>query len=377
MDSHEKLTLITMQLKTPGGIERFVCTLAKMFSENHEVEIVVNYGKKTDPLAFELPNNIKLTFLSPTQPAEVSMKSLVKNRKWQKIPAELKRRHNINKEQNRVFKTYLENLKTDYIITERAKYNSLVGKFYKGSAKKIATDHNFHQYQKKYINELKKSLKGFDALVVATKELQKFYSTHFKNIKTYFIPNPLPNIPTKKSTLTSKNLVAVGRFVPEKDFLTLIEVMNLAVKSDPEIKLTLIGDGPEMPLIKQKIKNLHLDESITLTGFLPQAQIEKYYYDSSLFILTSVTEAFALVITEAMSYGLPVIAFDRASGARAHINKNTGILIQNSDTQAMASAIVKLLNDRQSLKDYQNHINKTIQQYSLKENAKLWSQIVK
>ena len=50
----KKITIFTMQLRTPGGIERFVTTLANMLSTEYEVEIVANYGKPTDALAFNL-----------------------------------------------------------------------------------------------------------------------------------------------------------------------------------------------------------------------------------------------------------------------------------------------------------------------------------
>ena len=64
----KRLTLVTMQLKTPGGIERFISTLATMFANDFKVEIVVNYGKPSEPLAFPLPKNVKLTFLTPKKP---------------------------------------------------------------------------------------------------------------------------------------------------------------------------------------------------------------------------------------------------------------------------------------------------------------------
>ena len=148
----KKITLVTMQLKTPGGIERFITTLATMFSDEYQVEIVVNYGKPTDALAFPLSKNVQLTFLSPVQPQEISMKQIIKGFKWHRIPAELKRRYHINHTRNQVFKKYFSSLETDYIITERALYNSLVSKCYHGPAKKIATDHNFHQNNPKYIS---------------------------------------------------------------------------------------------------------------------------------------------------------------------------------------------------------------------------------
>lgn len=372
----KKITLITMQLKTPGGIERFVCTLAQMFSKKYQVEIIVNYGTHKDSLAFPIPKNVKLSFLSEKQPKEVSLKNILLTMEWQKIPQELKRRYQIKKDQNKVFKEYLKNLQTDYIITDRALYSSIVGKYYNGDAKKIATDHNFHQNNRIYIKTLLRSIKGFHALIVATEELQKFYQNKAKNIRCFYIPNPLPYIPTQKSNLNTKNLLSIGRFVPEKDFLTLIKVMSEVHATNPDIHLTIIGNGVQMPLIKKEIKNLKLEKNISLPGYLKQSEIEKYYYNSSLFVMTSKTEAFGLVLSEAMSYGLPCIAFKRASGARAQINSKTGILIENSNIHAMASSIIKTINNHALLKQYQTNISAYIQQLTPETIFNLWEQIL-
>lgn len=73
----KKITIITMQLKTPGGIERFVSTIATMFAKNYNVEIIANYGKSSNPTTFKIPSNIKITYLTPNQPAEISLKNLI------------------------------------------------------------------------------------------------------------------------------------------------------------------------------------------------------------------------------------------------------------------------------------------------------------
>lgn len=361
----KKITIITMQLKTPGGIERFVSTLATMFSDEFEVEIVANYGKKTEPLAFPLPQNVKVSFLTPSQPKEVSMKSLVRNLKWHQIPSELRRRANIAKTQDHAFKNYLKVIDTNFIITDRAHYNFLVGKYYHGNAKKIATDHNYHQNNLKYIRTLVKSIKNFDNLVVATKELRDFYQP-LTTVKCHFINNPLDHIPTQKSTLDSKNILSIGRFVPEKDFAALVNTMAIVHKKDPSVHLTIIGDGITMPQIKKQIASLKLDNAISLPGFLNQTEIEKYYYNSSLFVMTSKTEAFGLVLAEAMSYGLPCVAFSRASGARAQITKNTGFLINGDNTQELATKILYLINNNEILKSFQPKIQTYIQKTASK-----------
>lgn len=371
----KKITIITMQLKTPGGIERFVSTLAEMFADDFEVELVANYGKDSDVLAFPLSKKVKVNFLTPDQPKEVSMKNLVANLKWSKIPGELKRRKKINGTRNRAFNTFLKNLQTDYIITDRALYNSLVSKFYRGGAIKIATDHNYHQNDEHYIKELLESISGFDHLVLATEELRAFYATK-TSVKCHAIQNPLEYIPTKKSDLSTKNLVSVGRFVPEKDFESLVDVMALVHEKEPDAKLTIIGDGVLMPQIKNRVAHLGLEDVVILPGALSQKEIEKYFYDSALFVMTSRTEAFGLVLTEAMSYGLPCIAFDRASGARNQINEKIGVLVKDADTEEMAKQIVELLGNQNELKTYQDNISDFISDYSKEQVKKSWFKIV-
>ena len=371
----KKVTIITMQLKTPGGIERFVTTLANMFAQDFEVELVSNYGKVGDKLAFPVNPKVKTTFLTPVQPAEVSMKNLITSFKWHLIPKEIARRKEIYDTKDKVFDEFLRNLKTDFIITDRAEYNSLVKKFYSGSAVKIATDHNYHQKNQHYIEELMDSIKDYNYLVVATDELKKDYEK-LTTVKCVRINNPLNIIPNKKSDLKTKNLISIGRFVPEKDFETLVDVMAKVHAQDKDIHLIIIGDGVTFPSVQAKIKKLGLEKVISLPGFLSQKEIEKYYYDSSLFVLTSKTEAFGLVLAEAMSYGLPCIAFDRASGARAQIQEDTGVLIPNAETDKMATKIVELLNDKNKLQSFQKAINKTIDNYDLEQIQKEWHKIV-
>ncbi len=371
----KKVTIITMQLKTPGGIERFVTTLANMFASDFEVELVSNYGKAEDKLAFPVSPKVKTTFLTPVQPAEVSMKNLITSFKWHKIPKEIARRKEIYDTKDKVFDEFFRNLKTDFIITDRAEYNCLASKFYAGDAVKIATDHNYHQNSQHYIEELMDSIKGFNYLVVATDELKKDYEK-LTTVKCIQINNPLDAIPTKKSDLKNKNLISVGRFVPEKDFETLVDIMAKVHEKDKDAHLTIIGDGITLPSVRKKVKTLGLEKVISLPGFLTQKEIEKYYYDSSLFVMTSITEAFGLVLAEAMSYGLPCIAFDRASGARAQIKNDVGVLIPNADTDQMAAKIIELLNDKNKLQSFQKAINKTIDSYDQKQIQKEWHKIV-
>ena len=153
--------------------------------------------------------------------------------------------------------------------------------------------------------------------------------------------------------------------------------MQLIHQQDPEIHLTIIGDGTERQALQSQINSLNLKTAITLTGWLHQDKIAKYYYNSSLFVMTSKTEAFGLVLTEAMSYGLPCLALARASGACAQITKDTGFLLDTSNPTIIADKIIELLNHPNILKTIQKQLESYIGQYSKSTILQSWLKILK
>jgi len=137
-----------------------------------------------------------------------------------------------------------------------------------------------------------------------------------------------------------------------------------------------LGDGPEKSAIKSRIKQLGLEKVVVMPGFVRQDEMASYFYDSSLFVLTSQTEAFGLVLAEAMSYGVPCVAFDSASGARAQITPEVGVLIKNRDQGEMAKKIVGLLRDEAGLKKYQKQIDKQMHGLSKSVIFTAWQKIL-
>jgi len=371
----KKITILTMHAGF-GGIERFVATLADMLSRDYAVTIVANYGQPGHE-AFVYPKNVAVKYLSPKLPDMVSFKGLIRKKNPSTIVRELERRRKINSERQHVLKEALAEIDTDIIITDRAQYSAAVKKHcHKPNILKIATDHNYHQNNKGYIRELVSSVNGFDYLVLPTKELRDFYKDKVRNAKCVYIPHPLDKIPSKKTSFAKRNLVSAGRLSPEKGFLDLIEIMGKVHKKLPQTKLFLLGDGPEKPAITAKIKQLGLEKVVIMPGFVRHEDIAPYFYDSSLFIMTSHTEAFGLVLAEAMSYGLPCVTFDSASGARAQITSDNGVLIKNRNKDQMAHAITDLLKNRATLEKYQKHIIRHISAFSKSTVLKNWKKIL-
>ena len=241
---------------------------------------------------------------------------------------------------------------------------------------KIATEHNHHNNNEKYINNLIKSIKGFDYFVLVSKELQNFYKNKVENTKCLYIPNVIEKINDKPLNNYNHNLISIGRLSKEKGFDDLINLIYEIKKDINDIHLDLIGDGLEYNSLKQLIKKLKLEDNITMHGFKNKEEIDNIIKNDSLYVMTSHTESFGIVLIEAMSYGLPCIAFNSAQGACEVISQKE-LLIKNRNINEMKDKIIALLNNKKELKKIglENYeISKKYLSSNVKED---WKKILK
>lgn len=350
----KKITIISLHLGF-GGIEKYISNLCKMLEEDFLIDIICVY-KFNDIPAFDFSKNIKIKYLVEGNPKGKSLKSFLLSFNIISFVKETNNRLKLYIRSNSMLKEKLKNLSTDYVITTRIKHNKMVGTYCEKPIIKISTEHNHHQNNKKYIARLKKSLKGINTLVVPTKELYNYYNMRF-NIKCEYIQNHIDEISKERTNFKNKNIISVGRFSLEKGFLDLIDVFKIINLKDKKIKLYLLGDGYLNDKIRDKVKEYNLEDHVIMPGFVSESDQKEYYMDSSLYVMTSITEAFGLVLLEAMSYGLPCIAFDSASGPRELIKKESGFLIKKRNKEKMAKTIINLLNDKKELKKLQKQID--------------------
>ena len=139
----------------------------------------------------------------------------------------------------------------------------------------------------------------------------------------------------------SKSVIFVGRFSTQKDITSLLEIWKLVHHRHLEWQLQIYGGFGEeqdklLPVIKEMNANINVHE--------PTQFIFGRYLESSIFLLTSRFEPFGLVIPEAMSCGLPVVAFDCPYGPADIIdNGNDGFIIGNRDITEFAEKVCLLI----------------------------------
>lgn len=343
----KKITIMALHLGY-GGIEKAIASLANGLSKNYKVEIVSVYKLYSQP-AFPIDKRVKIKYLMNYGPNKKELKDSIKSKKIVKILYEMSKSAKILYLKRKLMINYIKNCNSDVIISTRDIHNKILGKYAKKEVLKIGWEHNHHNNNPKYIKRIINSVKGLDIFVLVSNELKEFYESKIINKpKCVYIPNSLEKIPNKLSKLDTNNIISVGRFSYEKGFNDLIDIMYILKNKNIDFHLELVGDGELFDDIKNQINNLNLNDYITLHGFRNKEYIDKLLNKSTLYIMTSHTESFGIVLIEAFSHGVPVLAFDSANGAKEIINSDiNGYLIENRNKEKMADKIIELLENKE------------------------------
>ena len=136
-------------------------------------------------------------------------------------------------------------------------------------------------------------------------------------------------------------IISVAELHERKGLKYLIEAIPEVAAKFPNIKLVLVGEGPERPELEKLIKKLGIENHVILTG--RQKEIPKLLKCADIFVLPSKREAFGLVLLEAMIAGLPIIASDTGGIPEIIENKKNGILVEPENSGKIATALIALI----------------------------------
>lgn len=373
---NKKIVILVLHLGT-GGAERMVCNLANILVQNNDVKIISTY-KLNDTPAFNLNNKIKLEYLLENlKPNKQELKSALKKFNILLICKELFKSLRILWLRKSLMIKAIKELDCDIVISTRVLHTNWLGKYANNNIIKIAQEHNHHNNNPKYIQKVIKSLKNIDYFMPVSKELCDFYSSRLDKTKVKYIPNFIEKMPLQKSSLRNKQLLSVGRLEKVKGFDDLIDIFYIFQKNHPDWVLHIVGDGSEKQNLQNKINKLELNHKVILCGNKLSTELEKEYLNSSLFLMTSFSESFGLVLVEAASFGLPLIAFDGAQGAKEIIaNNKNGFLIPDRDKQKFASKISELINDYDKMQSLSLNASNTANRFSQEVVCKEWNNFI-
>lgn len=156
-----------------------------------------------------------------------------------------------------------------------------------------------------------------------------------------FVPRPFRRAPE------TFEILCVGRLVPAKGQHLLLEAIGRLVKSVPNIRVRLLGDGPDRASLERAIAAAGLGQVVFTLGNVSQDRIREYYSAADVFVLASFAEGIPVALMEAMAMEIPCVSTFVAGIPELIRNDVDGLLVVPSDDQALASALKRLLEDPQ------------------------------
>ena len=258
--------------------------------------------------------------------------------------------------------------------------------------KTIASNHEYYFFphrspdpgMRRFVARRKEVFKKLDAVLWLTN-----FSTAVHGIDAdngYLMPNPNTFDIQKRSTskIGTKNIICVGRFNDHvKRVDRIINVFGRVQKEIPDSTLTFVGavdrSAPTADVNGRSIDELIANANISVDNVIfagETSNISDLYAKADLILLTSETEGFPMVLTEAMCHGLPVVCGDIPGIEDIVIDEYNGFVIEQNDTAAMALRVGEILSDDKlrgkMSKNAQGHIG----QFSGQNVAEKWGSLL-
>lgn len=188
--------------------------------------------------------------------------------------------------------------------------------------------------------------KTANELIVPTKKIYDLFKEKYEvDRNIHIVPTGIEidrffkeNVDKKKVTELKKKLlllkddfviVFVGRIAQEKNIVFLIEAQKEICKKYNNIKLIIIGDGPDSEEYKQLVKKYKLEENIIFTGKVPWEEVPCYYQLADIFATASTSETQGLTVIEAMAGGVAPVCIDDESFKTAVVDDLNGRIFKN------------------------------------------------
>jgi glycosyltransferase involved in cell wall biosynthesis len=177
------------------------------------------------------------------------------------------------------------------------------------------------------------------------KELKKHGLKKPMNIISYGV-NTKEFTPKKEYSGKTPKLLHVGRISHEKNIDVIIKSLSRVKETFPNIKLSLVGDGPAMHSLRSLIRKLRLKDNVKFYGKIPHKKLGKIYRDHDIFLTASTMETFGLVVMEAMACGLPVIGVNKYAIPDLVLHGKNGFISKPFDDKEIAGYIEKLVKNK-------------------------------
>ncbi len=163
--------------------------------------------------------------------------------------------------------------------------------------------------------------------------------------------------PAMKKMPQRPRLIAVGQLKEKKGFVYLIKACQLLKSQGYQFDCDIVGAGPQRQELEELIRELGLQDTVTLYGALPHSEVIEKYKRATIFVLPCIVGADGArdgipnVVLEALAMQIPVVSTEHSGIPEVVRNGINGLLVPPQDATALATAVAGLLDDPQLRQD--------------------------
>lgn len=354
-----KIGILVYRINGVGGIEKITAQKINAWIEMFGYEVVLITKNNIDA-AFIFDINKKCKFYNLAIPSQLSggLPQYVKN-----IP--------------KVFKLYkgvekiLKSEKIDILFTTMIGVDSLIIPFVQIKIPKILEFHRsvFLFNSKAWF--FKKTLIQFYDKVIFLNETEKKY---FNLKNSIVIPNFVDGKHLDSKQERKKIIITAGRISWEKQFDHLVDIWSIVSLKYPDWKVHIYGNG-NLESLNKKILEQKLEQSFKI--FPATTEIINKMQEASIFALVSATEAFPMVLLEAMSAKLPIVSYDSPHGPKNIVTDGKdGFILPLNDKVAFAEKLNILIQNPVLRDDFVKNQKTKLELFSKEKVMNQWNDLV-
>lgn len=187
----------------------------------------------------------------------------------------------------------------------------------------------------------------FDDIIVPSPYTWNVAKRLFPKKSIYYVPLPFKQDFSITSEYEKGNLIYVGTIEERKGLKYLLDAFEIILDKNPEFcfKLNIVGkivDHSYYKKLNDKIKELGIIDKVTFCGRVSDIQLEECYRKAEIFVFPSLLEGYGIVLVEAMSKGLPIVAFNNSAMPYSIHDGENGLLARNKDSQSFADKLLTI-----------------------------------
>ena len=275
-----------------------------------------------------------------------------------------------------IIKNITKHYKIDFFILQNVLASSTI-KWYKSLGSKIIGMFHGNYMSAMFLNDplVYKRWNQFDLLdsfiFIAADDYYYYNHLNFKN--HIFIPNLYTFEPSKmkSSNLTGHTIMMLGRENDKiKGAIYAVKAMTFIVKEVPDAILNIVTSDSRVQFLKNLTRDLNLTNNVKI--LYHTYDISSHFYNSSVYLYTSLSEAFPMAMVEGKAHGMPIVAFDVPISPPY---QKGVITVDSMDYEALARETVKLLKDYEYRKKMGELSKLSLDMFSNNETLEMWEKL--